>query len=302
MPIQVNTNLTSQAPNQLTFTMSSTSSLSIAPLPNSKIGKLKEHLENLFPGQWININQRTKTLSTGLSFIDQGISRGLARQKISAWVGPASCGKTSLLRSVISRWLNCGFEIAYIDTQDKLLASNWICLENLTDKDSEDKNTNNQAPDNQSPGKFWVVRNLADKDYLWATETLIRSHVFEVIILDLDLDNQNQQFNTQVNWRSNKVYSRLQNALSKSKTALLFLTNNHRLPQGWNFYARLDFQWAANIQYTEGLNGKTMLLPNIDCSITKDGLSHNTEVPISAYAANRLFTHSSIPDRRSAKT
>jgi hypothetical protein len=272
--------------------MSSTSPLSITSLPNSKVGKLKEHLENLFPGQWINNNQRTKTLSTGLSFIDQGISRGLAKQKISAWVGPASCGKTSLLRSVISRWLSCGFEIAYIDTQDKLLASNWICLENLTAKDTN----------NQSPGKFWVVRNLADKDYLWATETLIRSHIFDVIILDLDLDNQNQQFNTSINWRSTKVYSRLQNALSKSKTALLFLTNNHRLPHGWNFYARLDFQWAANIQYTEGLNGKTMLLPNIDCSITKDGLSHNTEVPISAYAANRLFTHSPIPDRRSAKT
>src|ERR1700733_5847530 len=96
----------------------------MASLPNPKISKLKEHLENLFPGQWINSNQRTKTLSTGLTFIDQGISRGLARQKISAWLGPASCDKTSLLRSIISRWLNCGFEIAYIDTQNKLLASN----------------------------------------------------------------------------------------------------------------------------------------------------------------------------------
>ncbi len=277
--------------------MRSTSSLSIASLPNSKIGKLKEHLENLFPGQWINSNQRTKTLSTGLTFIDQGISRGLARQKISAWVGPASCGKTSLLRSIISRWLSCGFEIAYIDTQNKLLASNWICLENAVDKDSANKDTNNQ-----SPGKFWVVRNLPDKDYLWATETLIRSRIFDVIILDLDLADQNKQYNAQINWQSNKVYSRLQNALSKSKTALLFITNNHRLPNAWNFYARLDFQWAANIQYTEGLHGKTMLLPTINCSITKDGLSHNTEVPISAYAANRLFTHSPIPDRRLAKT
>lgn len=268
--------------------MNASSASSISP----RLNKLKEHLENLFPGQWINTNQRTKTLSTGLSFIDKSISRGIARQRISAWVGPASSGKTSLLRTIIGRWLNCGFEIAYIDTQDKLLASNWIHLENSHDPES--KNTN------QSTGKFWVARDLAGRDFLWATETLIRSRIFDVIILDLDLDNTNQQSNT-INWRSNKVYTRLQNALSKSQTALLFLTNNHKLPQNWNFYTRLDFQWGNNIQYTEGLLGKTMLSPTISCSIQKDGLSHNTEVPIISYAANRLFTHSSIPDRRSTK-
>jgi hypothetical protein len=270
-------------------------SLASNSLPNSKVSKLKEHLEGLFPGQWINGNQRTKTLSTGLSFIDQGISKGLARQRISAWVGPASSGKTSLLRSVISRWLNCGFEIAYIDTADKLLASNWICLENSIDQ-NHNTNTNNQPL-----GKFWVVRNLAKQDPLWATETLIRSRIFDVIILDVDSDNQNKQFDNQVNWRSNKTYSRLQNALSKSNTALLFLTDNHHLPKNWNFYARLDFQWGANIQPTEGLNGKTMLLPTINCSITKNGLSHNAEIPITAHTANHLFTHSPIADRRSAK-
>jgi hypothetical protein len=260
----------------------------------SSITKLKEHLENLFPGQWINPKQRTKTLSTGLAFLDQSLSRGLARQRISAWVGPASCGKTSLLRSIISRWLNCGFEIAYIDTQDKLLASNWIYLENVENIENKNKESN------QAPGKFLVVRDLTNKDYLWATEALIRSHVFDVLILDLDLETN--QFNTQINWRSNKIYARLQNALSKSKTALLLLTNNNHLPTSWHFYARLDFHWGTNIQYNEGLQGKTMLLPTINCSITKDGLSQNTEVPIIAYATNRLFTHSSIPDRRSTKT
>ncbi len=277
--------------------MSTKSTSAIPSLPNSKVSKLKEHLENLFPGQWINSNQRTKTLSTGLTFIDQGISRGLAKQKISAWVGPASCGKTSLLRSVISRWLSCGFEIAYIDTQDKLLASNWICLEDTTNK-----NNSNTSANNESPGKFWVVRNLPDKDYLWATETLIRCHIFDVIILDLDLDNQNQPFSTQVNWRSSKVYSRVQNALSKSKAALLFITNNPHLPPGWHFYARLDFQWTTNIQHAEGLHGKTMLLPAINCSITKDGISNSTEVPVNAYSVNHLFTHAPISDRRSVKT
>jgi len=273
-------------------------SLSTSSQAMSPVTKLREHLENLFPGQWINPKQRTKTLSTGLAFLDKGITRGLARQRISAWVGPASCGKTSLLRSIIGRWLDCGFEITYIDTQDKLLASNWICLEN-----TENKN-------NQSPGKFWVVRDLAYKDYLWATEALIRSHVFDVLILDMDfsLDNQgsikqaDKQANTQVNWRSNKIYARLQNALSKSKTALLLLTSNNHLPPSWHFYTRLDFHWGTNVQHTQGLQGNTMLLPSINCSISKDGLSHNTEVPIIAYAANRLFTHSQVPDRRSAKT
>ncbi len=276
--------------------MSTTSPLTTASSPNLKIGKLKEHLENLFPGQWLNGNQRTKTLSTGLTFIDQGISRGLARQKISAWVGPSSSGKTSLLRTVISRWLNCGFEIAYIDTQDKLLASNWVNLENL-----ENERIKPSQP-SEPPGKFWVVRNLENKDYLWATDTLIRSHIFDVIILDIDHQANAQNIHAQINWRSVKVWTRLQNALSKSKTALLLLTNNSELPRSWNFYARLDFQWGANIQHTEGIHGTTTILPKINCSITKDGLSHNTEVPIIAYAANRLFTHSPIPDRRSAKT
>lgn len=247
----------------------------------SPITKLRNHLEDLFPGQWVHTPSRARTLSTGLAFLDQGLTRGLARQRMSAWVGPASSGKTSLLRSTISHWLNCGFQIAYIDTEDKLLASNWVFLENSQLKDQE-----------QSLGKFWVVRDLANSDYLWATETLVRSNIFDVVILDLDL----------VNCRSGKVYARWQNSLSKSKTALLLLSSNNRLPAGWNFYAQLDFHWGENIQYSEGLCGKTMILPAINCSITKNGLAYNTEVPITAYVANRLFTHSPVPDRRSTKT
>ncbi len=261
---------------------------------STSVAKLKEHLEDLFPGQWLNTAARTRTLSTGLAFLDQGLTRGLARQKMSAWIGPASSGKTSLLRSIINHWLASGFQIAYIDKEDKLLASNWIFIENDEHKDQE-----------QPPGKFWVIRDLPANDYLWATETLVRSNIFDVVIVDLGSGNSHynssSQPNKQMSWRSSKVYARWQNSLSKSKTALLLLTDNN-LPAGWNFYTQLDFHWGENIQYSEGLCGKTMILPAINCCITKNGLAHNTEVPITAYVANRLFTHSPVPDRRSAKT
>lgn len=262
----------------------------ISASTNKKINKLKEHLENLFPGQWITNNQRTRTISTGLAFIDQNISRGLARQRINAWTGPASCGKTSLLRSIIKRWLNCGLEIAYIDIDNKLTAGNWTDLNTAEKKD--DINS----------GNFRVIRNLPNKDQLWAIETLIYSRIFDVIILDLNLYNQNNNNSTKdlMSWRTNKTYWRLQSALNKSQTALLLLTDNDCLPD-WNFYARLNFQWGLNIQFIDDLQGKALILPTVDCSITKDGLSRQAEVEITADIPNHLFTHAPIPDRRSAE-
>jgi hypothetical protein len=257
-----------------------------------RIAKLKQHLENLFPGQWVTPS-RTKTLFTGLDFLDHGITRGLARQRISAWTGPASCGKTSLLRSIISHWLTNGFQVVYVDTENSLLAYNWTCFE--------------EQQNQKSLGRFWMVRDLntrqklgestTNKDsneYLWSIDTLIRSNTFDVVILDIDAN--------QYSWRSHKVYARWQNSLSKSKTALLLLTNNNQLPQGWGFYARLEFSWTANVQYSEGLQSKTMILPAVNCRITKDGLVQDTEVPITAHVTNCLFTHPPAPDRRSAKT
>jgi len=216
---------------------------------------------------------------------------------MSAWIGSASCGKTSLLRSIINNWLANGFHIVYVDTENNLPANNWTCLE--------------EQQNEQSSGKFWMVRDLqiiesrtykaggdkphpySDPNTLWSVETLIRSNIFDVVILDINASQH-------ISWRSNKVYARWQNSLSKSKTALLLLTDNNHLPQGWNFYTRLEFSWAANIQYSEGLRDKTMILPAVNCRVTKDGLAQNTEVPVTAHVTNRLFTHPPAADRRSA--
>ena len=109
---------------------------------------------------------------------------------------------------------------------------------------------------------------MPEKDYIWATEALIKSRIFDVIILDLDLSEHNP-FSKQKNWQSVKVYSRLQNALSKSNTALLFLTNNNHLSNNWHFYTRLNFQWAKNITYIEGLNGKLFYYPKYIVQLAK---------------------------------
>lgn len=105
----------------------------------ANVAALKQHLEQLFPGKWISGKENPKALQTGLTEIDQCLSRGLARQRITEWTGYASSGKTTLLRAIIANWCASGFDVAYIDTGCKLLAADWSVVD-------------------QGRGRFWVVR------------------------------------------------------------------------------------------------------------------------------------------------
>jgi hypothetical protein len=269
---------------------------------------LRQHLESLFPGKWVRADHKQKTLLTGLSEIDQSLTRGVARQRITEWLGSTSSGKTSVLRTIISNWCATGFDVAYIDTEDRLVASDWIFIEQGI------LATTNQSSVQSSTGKFWVIRNLPTnvnavapvsnnkrsktrlpvQNHLWAADELIRSNAFDVVVLDMGLSERTKPI-------PSKVYVRLQNSLAKSKTALILLRDSEFSHPAWGCHAQIGFRFRPTVKSIDGLHGAVMILPSINCSVVKDGLSQTAEVQISSYVANRLFTHPHIPDRRTPK-
>jgi len=282
----------------------------------ASVAVLKERFENLFPGKWVNVEERQKTLLTGLSQIDHSLTRGLARQRITEWVGPPSSGKTSTLRTIINHWCASGFNVAYVDTENRLVASDWTFAE----PSFATTKTPTTAPPGKH-GKFWVIRNLdastnpnihsfpkinhqwkgksLKQNHLWAADELIRINAFDVVVLDLGASERTKPIHS-------RIYARLQNSLGKSRTAMIILRDTEAFainpPQpGWGSYAQLNFKWGSAIQSINGLMGTAMILPSISCNVIKDGLSQSGEVAFAFNVSNRLFTHSTVPDRRTPK-
>jgi KaiC/GvpD/RAD55 family RecA-like ATPase len=278
------------------------------------VAALKQRFENLFPGKWVNVDERQKTLLTGLSEIDQNLKNGLSRQRITEWIGPSSSGKTSTLRAIINHWCAAGFDVAYVDTENQLIASDWTFAEHA----SVESNPGTQG---HKQGKFWVIRNLNEssapnihsftrvnhrwkqkslrQNHLWAADELIRTNAFDVVVLDLGASERTKPIHS-------RVYARLQNSLGKSRTALIILKDTEAqaasAPQlGWGSSAQLNFKWGSALKNVSGLMGTAMILPSISCNVIKDGLSRSGEVAFAFNVSNRLFTHPSVPDRRSSK-
>lgn len=144
-------------------------------------------------------------------------------------------------------------------------------------------------------GKFWLVRNLpGHNDVFWATEQLIRSGLFDVVIFDLASEFR----------LTSKISARLQRSLERSRTALILLKDDSdsAINSAWGSYARLAFNWTAAISCTVGLSGVVAIIPAINARILKEGMTKNLEVNIQSHVSNRLFTHPQIPDRRTTKT
>jgi hypothetical protein len=273
---------------------------------NNQVTALKQHFEELFPGKWAHESSRQKHIATGLSEIDQGITHGLVRKRITEWLGPVSSGKTTLLRTTVAHLCASGLNVAYIDSQSQLLAGDWAfvsegkCGTKLESAPHLVSNTEKPS------GRFWVVRlnNKGDKDSaaekqlakqaLWSTDQLIATNAFDLVILDLG----------KLHCLSSKTYARLQRSLDKSKTALLVVRDGNATTSSWGSSRRISFQWGqTNCQM--GLSGIASILPTVACSAWKDGLSQTTEIVFSkdwvSHVSNRLFTHPTVPDRRTAK-
>lgn len=256
------------------------------------VANLKQELEQLFPGKWLSGGEVGRTLKTGLDQIDLGPSAGLLRRRITEWVGAFSSGKTTVLRSICANWCANGLNVIYIDTSDRLVAADW-CF-----------------PQTEKQGRFWVLRSSGQssdqrmvgnrdslKDSLWACEQLIRSRVFDVVILDM----------AEKNVITSNFYARLQRALERSKASLIVLRDDDSSSQSasWGANLKLNFAFTSPVRLELGLTGRAddiaSILPTIHGAVWKDGRTSNLEVSVFSNVQNRLFAHPQVPDRRSSK-
>lgn len=286
-----------------------------------RVAALKEQFEQLFPGKWSINNGASRNLLTGLTEIDSGISRGIAKKRITEWTGPVSSGKTSLLRSAINHWCSSGLNVAYVDTEGKLQAADWASLGN-------------------GKGKFWMVRpsegeqdkgnivpllsakNLYMQEAIWSADQFIRSNAFDIVILDLGTANLEKRKPQGIGYcpTRNQIYARLQRGLDKSKAALIIVSdttwspeqqdqinpampNNHT--SNWGCHTRFLFDRATAIRskegFKQGLNGIAMIIPAIRFQTWRDGRKQEVEVSLNVSVPNRLFTHPQVSDRRTSK-
>ncbi len=269
----------------------------------SNVAALKEHFEQLFPGKWLLKGHNQRNLQTGLLPIDTGPSRGIARKRISEWLGAPSSGKSSVLRFIVAQWCAAGLHVVYVDAANRLSPGDWAFVTEPQMNFSEALKkycapTSLTIPGKQGReadvGRFWVVRNLVGRnkqEALWATEQLVRSSLFDVVIFDVANTTALQS----------RFYARLQRSLDSSKSALVIMKDEDRANSNsasWGCHTRFYFRWSNSIATESGLSGIAAISPAVRSSIWKDGLNKSMELAFDAYATNRLFTHPQIPDRR----
>lgn len=301
-----------------------------------RVEALKQQLEQLFPGKWLSSHKRPRNLSTGIEAIDAGVTRGIARKRISEWSGPLSSGKTTLLRSAIGHWCAEGLNVAYIDCEGKLYPADWASVGNARAAELPRVVPINSEVASAGTGKFWIVRpedkteknnsdsivplvsrkNLLMQEAVWSADQFIRSSAFDVVILDLGSNEIGRRKSLGMGYCSvpSRIYARLQRSLDKSKAALIIVSDSMvdldadeqqqtaaAASNNWGCHARFTFNRSLAIRCESGLNGVAMIIPTVRLSAWRDGLSQEVEVQLGSSVPNRLFTHSQVPDRRTSK-
>lgn len=254
----------------------------------SAVAILRKELEQRFPGKWLLKNDSPRKLKTGFAPIDDLFVSGLLRRRIIEWSGATSSGKTAILRSICTNWCESGLNVIYVDCYDRLHASDWCNLNSR--KNGE---------------HFWVLRggksvakNNFFKESLWACEQLIRSQMFDVVILDVAAENI----------FSNSFYRRLQQAVECSTAALIVLKDNASssiagasISNSGNT-PKFEFFLDEPLFFEYGGGADVISVhPTIRGVISRDGACKNLEVSTVSNVSNCLFTHPKIPDRRSPK-
>lgn len=297
-----------------------------------RVDALKQQFEQLFPGKWLTGNKRQRNLSTGIDAVDNGVTKGVARRRISEWCGPLSSGKTTLLRSAITHWCEQGLNVAYIDSEGKLYPADWSSVEKpgkgkfwIVRPEDQEKSQNNSA------NKDEVVpliskRNILMQEALWSADQFVRSGAFDVVILDLGSSQLAKRKGLGMGYSAvpSRVYARLQRALEKSKAALIIVSDTVQanasiveskrtkseskneifpasLSNNWGCHARFVFNRGVAVRSEAGLNGVAMITPTIRLTAWRDGLAQEVEVSLGTTVPNRLFTHTQVPDRRTSK-
>ena len=100
--------------------------------------------------------------------VDAVLSGGVPRGQVTEWAGTRSTGKTAVLRRMAAAVRSAGVGVGYVDGTGTLAPAPWVvgCL----------------GPGGAPP--FWVVRPPAPQEVLAATEELLRSGAFGLIIAE----------------------------------------------------------------------------------------------------------------------
>jgi hypothetical protein len=93
---------------------------------------------------------------------------GVPRGQVSEWAGARSAGKTAALRQLVAAVLEAGSGAAYVDGTGTLTPAPWVW--------------GRMGPGGAAP--FWVVRPPAPEGVLAATDELIRSGAFGLVIAE----------------------------------------------------------------------------------------------------------------------
>ena len=102
---------------------------------------------------------------TGLRILDDLLPNGgLPRGRVVEWSGPASSGKTAVLRASLERLREHGESVALIDGSGALYAPDWVRL----------------VP---GEGEFWIVRPGSASEATWCADLLLRSGAFGAVAL-----------------------------------------------------------------------------------------------------------------------
>ena len=105
---------------------------------------------------------------TGLPLLDTLLpDGGLPRGRVVEWTGPASSGKTAVLRESLRHLRHEGESVALIDATGGLYAPHWQAL----------------VP---GEGEFWIVRPDSAPEAAWCADLLLRSGAFGAIALRVD--------------------------------------------------------------------------------------------------------------------
>lgn len=124
---------------------------------------LERRLEEVGPSRGRPAGGRP-TVSTGIPLLDGLLPRGgLPRGEAVEWLGPRSCGKTALLRTLLFRRRAEGEPVALVDAGRTLFAPDWV------------------AP--AGGGILWVVRPPSEEEAVWCTDLLLRSGGFGTVAL-----------------------------------------------------------------------------------------------------------------------
>lgn len=109
----------------------------------------------------------SEAVATGLPALDGLLPRGgLPRGGATEWNGPRSCGKTALLRAVLSRLREEGEAVALVDARRTLYAPDWTGVGTAGEG-------------------LWVVRPPSGSEAAWCADILLRSGAFGGVALVL---------------------------------------------------------------------------------------------------------------------